>query len=122
MMIPTFVDFIVATLEEQGYAVRQASDGPHGLAELARQKADLVVLDFIMPGMSGAEVARRILADMPNQPILFVSGYSETDAVSGRPQTPRCCPNRSGLKRWTRPFAQRLRTKAERTTVSSVCA
>jgi len=78
---PDVRGFIVATLEEQGYAVRQASDGPHGLAELARQKADLVVLDFIMPGMSGAEVAGRILADMPNQPILFVSGYSETDAV-----------------------------------------
>ena len=49
--------------------------------ELAREKPDLVVLDFIMPGLSGAEVASRILADRPAQPILFVSGYSETEAV-----------------------------------------
>jgi FixJ family two-component response regulator len=34
-----------------------------------------------MPGLSGAEVADRILAHVPDQPILFVSGYSETEAV-----------------------------------------
>ena len=73
--------FIVTALEEQGYRVRQASDGKHGLAELARDKPDLVILDFIMPGMSGADVASQILAEHPQQPILFVSGYSETDAV-----------------------------------------
>jgi CheY-like chemotaxis protein len=42
---------------------------------------DLVVLDFIMPGLSGADVARKILDKHPQQPILFVSGYSETEAV-----------------------------------------
>jgi PAS domain S-box-containing protein len=78
---PDVRGFIAATLEEQGYRVRQASDGRQGLAEFAREKADLVVLDFIMPGLSGAEVARRILADQPGQAILFVSGYSETEAV-----------------------------------------
>ena len=78
---PDVRGFMVASLEEQGYRVRQASAGEEGLRELAREPADLVILDFIMPGMSGAEVAGRILADEPNQPILFVSGYSETDAV-----------------------------------------
>ena len=34
-----------------------------------------------MPEVSGAEVAERILADCPEQKILFVSGYSETDAI-----------------------------------------
>ncbi len=73
--------FIVATLDEQGYRVRQASDGREALAEIARERPDLVILDFIMPGLSGADVARRILDKRPDQPILFVSGYSETDAV-----------------------------------------
>ena len=42
-----------------------------------------------MPGLSGAEVASRIRADCPEQPILFVSGYSETDAVkSTAPDAP----------------------------------
>jgi len=78
---PDVREFIVVALEEQGYRVRQASDGREGLAELARKPADLIVIDFIMPGMSGAEVASRIRADSPAQPILFVSGYSETEAV-----------------------------------------
>jgi CheY-like chemotaxis protein len=81
--------FIVETLEEQGYEVREVSDGRAGLAELERSRPDLVVLDFIMPGLSGAEVASRIRAEAPGQPILFVSGYSETEAVKrAAPDTP----------------------------------
>jgi CheY-like chemotaxis protein len=79
---PDVRGFIAVTLEESGYRVRQASDGPEGLAALAEDRPDLIVLDFIMPGLTGAEVARRILADHPAQRILFVSGYSETDAVN----------------------------------------
>jgi len=78
---PDVRGFIVNSLEEQGYRVRQASDGREGLAALEREVPDLVVLDFIMPGLSGADVARKIRAKRPDQPILFVSGYSETEAV-----------------------------------------
>jgi DNA-binding response OmpR family regulator len=78
---PDVRQFIVTTLEEQGYRVREAADGARGLKEAAREKPDLVVLDFIMPGLSGAEVANRLLAKRPSQAILFVSGYSETEAV-----------------------------------------
>jgi PAS domain S-box-containing protein len=73
--------FIATALEERGYVVHQASDGEHGLKEVARRKPDLIVIDFVMPGLSGAEVANRILSKHPHQPILFVSGYSETEAV-----------------------------------------
>jgi len=73
--------FICAALEEQGYRVAQASDGREGLAALDRVKPDLVIVDFVMPEMSGAEVARKIREKRPDQPILFVSGYSETEAV-----------------------------------------
>jgi len=61
--------------------VRQASDGREGLKSVKREQADLVIVDFIMPGLSGADVARRILDKRPDQPILFVSGYNETEAV-----------------------------------------
>ena len=73
--------FITASLEEHGYRVREAAGGKEALAAVARERPDLVVLDFIMPGLSGAEVAKRILRNYPDLPILFVSGYSETDAV-----------------------------------------
>jgi nitrogen-specific signal transduction histidine kinase/CheY-like chemotaxis protein len=73
--------FIAAALEEQGYRVRQAPDGRDGLKQIERDRPDLVIVDFIMPEMSGAEVAKKIRAKLPEQPILFVSGYSETEAV-----------------------------------------
>ena len=62
---PDVRGFIAATLEEQGFAVRQAPDGRNGLAQIKREPADLVIIDFIMPGLSGAEVAQRILRRDP---------------------------------------------------------
>jgi PAS domain S-box-containing protein len=106
---PDVRSFIVATLEEQGYRVRQAPDGEHGLKEVARDKPDLVVLDFIMPGLSGAEVAGRILAKEPRQPILFVSGYSETEAVK------RTAPEATVL---TKPFRADALDKAVRSALA----
>jgi PAS domain S-box-containing protein len=78
---PDVRGFIVGSLQEDGYNVREASEGMEGLRLVADEPPDLVILDFIMPGMSGADVANRIFAMHPGQPILFVSGYSETDAV-----------------------------------------
>ena len=77
---PDVRGFIVAALEEQGYGGRKARDGAQGLAETQREKADLVILDFIMPGLPvpkspGGSTPRAGAAD----PV--VSGYSETDAV-----------------------------------------
>ena len=74
--------FIASSLTELGHRVREASDGLSGLNLFAAERPDLVVIDFIMPGLSGAEVARHILGVAPEQRLLFVSGYSETEAIS----------------------------------------
>jgi len=73
--------FIAASLAESGYVVREAADGEKGIASFEKKPPDLVVIDFVMPGLSGAEVANRMLAVRPGQPILFVSGFSETEAI-----------------------------------------
>jgi len=73
--------FIAAGLEEYGHDVIEAADGREGIERFDTARPDLVVIDYIMPGLSGAEVAAHILATRPDQPILFVSGYSETDAI-----------------------------------------
>ena len=78
---PDVREFMTATLEDAGYLVREAGDGTSAMAAVRERLPDLVILDFLMPGMTGAEVAREIRALHPRQPILFVSGYSETDAI-----------------------------------------
>jgi PAS domain S-box-containing protein len=78
---PDVRGFVAEALSDQGFRVRECADGQTGLAEFAKERPDLVVLDFVMPAMSGAEVARRMLEDAPGQKILFVSGYSETESI-----------------------------------------
>ncbi|QDP19722.1 hybrid sensor histidine kinase/response regulator [Sphingomonas xanthus] len=73
--------FISAGLEEFGHEVTEAADGVEGVRRFDDILPDLVILDYIMPGKSGAEVAADLLARKPDQPILFVSGYSETDEI-----------------------------------------
>jgi PAS domain S-box-containing protein len=73
--------FIAASLEEYGHEVIEAADGVDGIERFGATQPDLVVIDYIMPGLSGAEVAAHIVATRPGQPILFVSGYNETDAI-----------------------------------------
>jgi CheY-like chemotaxis protein len=97
--------FIAESLAEQGYSVREASDGKSGLSAFTADPADLVVLDFIMPGLSGADVANQILAASPDQPILFVSGYSETDLIKS------IAPNAPLL---TKPFRAEALARAVR--------
>jgi PAS domain S-box-containing protein len=78
---PDVRGFIAASLEDLGYHVLEAEDGARALELFGANAPDLVVLDFLMPGLSGAEVARALRKERPGQPILFVSGYSETDAI-----------------------------------------
>ncbi len=62
-------------LEAKGFHILTAPDGPAGLAIVAREPVDAVLLDYKMPGMNGAEVAHRLRATHPNLPILVLSGF-----------------------------------------------
>jgi signal transduction histidine kinase len=69
-------------LGDLGYRVIEAGSGGAALALLDHEPAiDLVLLDFAMPGMNGAEVAREARARRPDVPILFVTGYADTAAL-----------------------------------------
>ncbi len=66
------------SLEELGYRVLLASDGPEAVSLLERERVDLLLSDIIMPGgMSGLELAdegRRLCKDLP---VLLTTGYAE---------------------------------------------
>jgi signal transduction histidine kinase/CheY-like chemotaxis protein len=74
---------IVDALRGANFEVVEASDGPSGLALLDNLTPDAAVIDFLMPGMNGAEVARFAQVKRPGLPIIFVSGYSDTVALDG---------------------------------------
>ena len=107
---PDVRGFIAEALSEDGFEVRHCGDGATGLKEFAKERPDLVVLDFIMPAMSGADVASRMMADAPDQKILFVSGYSETEAIKS------IAPNSPLLPK---PFRSEALCKAVRNALSS---
>jgi signal transduction histidine kinase len=69
-------------LVDAGHAVREVASGLQALAALeADPDVDLVVLDFAMPGMNGAETAAEIHKRWPRLPFLFVTGFADTAAL-----------------------------------------
>ena len=73
--------FIAQSLEGLGHSVITAASGQEGLDRLVEQTPDLVLLDYAMPEMHGAEVARIIRRTHPRLPIVFVTGYAESDQM-----------------------------------------
>jgi two-component system, cell cycle sensor histidine kinase and response regulator CckA len=70
-------------LAEAGYKVVEARNGVQAVRIVARQgPIDLLLTDVVMPGMSGRELAQRMLDKHPSLPILFMSGYTD-DALLG---------------------------------------
>jgi signal transduction histidine kinase len=70
-------------LHDLGYGVIEAGSGGAALEVLDREAAiDLLLVDFAMPGMNGAEVAREVHARRPGLPILFITGYADTEGLA----------------------------------------
>jgi nitrogen-specific signal transduction histidine kinase/CheY-like chemotaxis protein len=70
-----------ATLMKAGFTVTLSDNGANGLRRLEPDPArvDLVLLDFTMPVMGGAETFARIHAIRPDLPVIIMSGYSEAE-------------------------------------------
>jgi two-component system response regulator RegX3 len=79
----SFSDALSYMLRREGYDVSVAATGPDGLASYDRTGADLVLLDLMLPGMSGTEVCRA-LRQKSNVPIIILTARdSEVDKVVG---------------------------------------
>jgi signal transduction histidine kinase len=76
---------IAELLRALQYDVTEASDGETGLRKLHEMQPALAIIDYLMPGMNGGEVARKARQQMPSLPILFISGYADSDAIAAIP-------------------------------------
>jgi CheY-like chemotaxis protein len=69
---------VCAVLQEEGYLVATAEDGREALERLVRQRPDLILLDLMMPGMSGAELLEVLSRDLALRdiPVVLMTGLS----------------------------------------------
>ena len=70
------IDMLRRTLAYEGYNVIIASDGNEALVKAQNHRPDILILDWLMPGLDGIEVARRIRAVEPT-PILMLTSWAK---------------------------------------------
>lgn len=67
-------------LEKAGYDVVTASSTEQALGVVSTRRIDLVLSDYLMPGSTGADLARQIKTGWPNLPIILHSGVNDIPA------------------------------------------
>jgi PAS domain S-box-containing protein len=73
--------FLAESLEGLGCTVVSAASGAEGLQALREWRPDIALIDYAMPGMHGADAARAARALLPGLPIVFVTGYAESEQL-----------------------------------------
>ena len=83
---PDLLELVRVNLHQAGYRVETAGSGRRGLEQLRRSKPDLVILDLMLPDMSGTELCRQVRADseLARTPIIMLTAKAdEVDRVVG---------------------------------------
>ncbi|HLU24285.1 MAG TPA: response regulator [Longimicrobiales bacterium] len=81
---PTLLKGLNRALSGRGYNVRTAPNGPALLSLLETARPDLLVLDIMMPGMSGLEVLRRVKGDArwSELPVMMVTALTDAEVTA----------------------------------------
>lgn len=72
-------------VEDLGHRVTEVASGPDALAALAGDAPELIITDYAMPHMSGAEFVRRAREQRPGLPALIITGYADDSVIRQRP-------------------------------------
>jgi len=80
---PALADALDYGLSAEGFEVVATMDGEHSLELFERERPDLIVLDVMLPGMSGTEVCKRIRASSAVPIIMLTAKDTEIDKVVG---------------------------------------
>jgi DNA-binding response OmpR family regulator len=79
----SIAEAVCARLENEGYRVLIAADGPQAIEVHRAERPDLVVLDLMLPGMDGLEVCREIQRDGWTPVLMLTAKTEEADKVAG---------------------------------------
>jgi two-component system response regulator PilR (NtrC family) len=74
-------DVLSSLLRREGYEVLSARTGEEGLRLLGEEEVDLVLLDLMLPGMSGQEVLRQIRRTTPEMVVVVITAYSSIEGA-----------------------------------------
>jgi two-component system, NtrC family, nitrogen regulation response regulator NtrX len=66
-------------LKDEGFEVAQAKDGAQALKQIENEPPDLVLLDIWMPGIDGIETLGKMKSQVPNLPVVLISGHGNVD-------------------------------------------
>ncbi|HSR23110.1 MAG TPA: response regulator transcription factor [Candidatus Eisenbacteria bacterium] len=81
---PSITDLVALALRYEGFTVDRAATGRAALAAVGRFKPDLIVLDVMLPDLSGLDVLRRLSAEGRRVPVIFLTARDATeDKVHG---------------------------------------
>lgn len=81
---PFVCDAVKMMLAFDGHDVVTASNGNEALGIFDKDKFDLVITDFAMPGMKGDEFAAAVKARSPGQPVVMITAYAEMLHSAGK--------------------------------------
>jgi len=80
---PNLLSTLKYNLQKEGYSVSTATDGIEALETARRGKPDLVILDIMLPGISGFEVCRILRTEMTVPILMLTAKAEETDKIVG---------------------------------------
>ncbi|HSO93417.1 MAG TPA: response regulator transcription factor [Candidatus Dormibacteraeota bacterium] len=72
------LSFVSRSLRNEGYSVDLASDAVAGLEATTRRRYNLIILDLLLPGMSGIDLLRELMGRNPNQLVIVLSALTDT--------------------------------------------
>jgi DNA-binding NtrC family response regulator len=86
LLVDDEVEFISALAERlnlRGFEAQAATSGEEALEKIAASPPQVVLLDMLMPGMSGLEVLKRIRKDYPQIHVILLTGRGSWDGITG---------------------------------------
>src|SRR5687767_414314 len=74
-------DVLDAVLRREGYDIVAAASGEEALSILDKEEVDLMVLDIMLPGISGIDTLRSVRISNPNLPVIVITAFSSIDGA-----------------------------------------